>query len=122
MRIRDHCADEGVVQNYWGEGIVQEPEELLEFKVEASPKVLVVQDPDLAKIGPELCKTFAHEHDITLTLGIGADVMTMMTPDEIGERVQIPEELIPADARVEIDAKRAAGYFTGSGAARGEGE
>ena len=31
---------------------------------------------------------------------------------EVGERVQIPEALIPADARVEMDAKKAAGYFT----------
>ena len=31
---------------------------------------------------------------------------------EIGERVNIPEELIPEDARVEMDAKVAAGYFT----------
>jgi GTP cyclohydrolase II len=30
----------------------------------------------------------------------------------IDERVDIPAELIPADARVEIDAKLAAGYFT----------
>jgi len=31
---------------------------------------------------------------------------------EVGERVNIPEALIPPDARVEIDAKMAAGYFT----------
>jgi GTP cyclohydrolase II len=31
---------------------------------------------------------------------------------EVGTRVKIPEELVPADARVEIDAKKAAGYFT----------
>ena len=31
---------------------------------------------------------------------------------EVGERVKIPDELVPADARVEIDAKKAAGYFT----------
>ncbi len=31
---------------------------------------------------------------------------------EIGERVRIPEELIPRDAQVEIDAKMAAGYYT----------
>ena len=30
---------------------------------------------------------------------------------EVGERVQIPEALIPADARVEMDAKKAAGYY-----------
>ncbi|ABE43895.1 GTP cyclohydrolase II [Polaromonas sp. JS666] len=31
---------------------------------------------------------------------------------EIGERVNIPDALIPEDARVEMDAKMAAGYFT----------
>ena len=31
---------------------------------------------------------------------------------EVGERVNIPDELVPPDARVEIDAKMAAGYFT----------
>ncbi len=31
---------------------------------------------------------------------------------EVVERVPIPDELIPADARVEIDAKKAAGYFS----------
>lgn len=31
---------------------------------------------------------------------------------EVVERVNIPDYLIPADARVEIDAKTAAGYFT----------
>jgi len=31
---------------------------------------------------------------------------------EIGERVAIPPELVPPDAAVEIEAKKAAGYFT----------
>ena len=31
---------------------------------------------------------------------------------EVVERVKIPDDLIPADARVEMDAKTAAGYFT----------
>jgi GTP cyclohydrolase II len=31
---------------------------------------------------------------------------------EVGERVKIPDDLIPDDARVEMDAKKAAGYFT----------
>ena len=29
----------------------------------------------------------------------------------VGEQVAIPDDLIPADARVEMDAKRAAGYY-----------
>jgi GTP cyclohydrolase II len=35
---------------------------------------------------------------------------------EVGERVDIPAELVPADAQVEIEAKKAAGYFTPGGA------
>lgn len=31
---------------------------------------------------------------------------------EIGERVPIPDELVPPDANVEMEAKKAAGYFT----------
>jgi GTP cyclohydrolase II len=34
----------------------------------------------------------------------------------IGERVQIPPELIPHDAQVEMEAKKAAGYFSPEGA------
>jgi GTP cyclohydrolase II len=40
---------------------------------------------------------------------------------EIVTRVPIPDELIPDDARVEMDAKMAAGYFT-EGAVPDEGE
>ena len=31
---------------------------------------------------------------------------------EVHNRYSIPDELIPADAQVEIEAKKAAGYFT----------
>lgn len=41
------------------------------------------------------------KHDAVVRAGI-----------EVVTRVPIPEELIPADARVEMDAKTAAGYFT----------
>jgi hypothetical protein len=33
---------------------------------------------------------------------------------EIGERVPIPDELVPDDAKVEIEAKKAAGYYAPS--------
>jgi GTP cyclohydrolase II len=39
---------------------------------------------------------------------------------EVGERVRIPDELVPADARVEIEAKIAAGYFTDGSVPDGE--
>jgi len=39
---------------------------------------------------------------------------------EIGERVAIPDDLIPADARVEMEAKKAAGYYAPDGTPSGE--
>ncbi len=39
---------------------------------------------------------------------------------EVGERVKIPDALIPADARVEMEAKVAAGYFTDGPVPTGE--
>jgi GTP cyclohydrolase II len=39
---------------------------------------------------------------------------------EVGERVKIPDELVPADAKVEIEAKIAAGYFTDGSVPTGE--
>ena len=35
---------------------------------------------------------------------------------EVVERIQIPDDMIPSDAHVEIDAKKAAGYFSTDGA------
>lgn len=35
---------------------------------------------------------------------------------EIGQRIEIPSDRIPADAQVEMDAKKAAGYFSVEGA------
>lgn len=40
---------------------------------------------------------------------------------EIGERVAIPDGLIPEDAKVEMEAKKAAGYFAPDGAKDREG-
>lgn len=47
-----------------------------------------------------------HKYDAIVQSGI-----------EVVERVPLPEDLIPADARVEIDAKKAAGYYSGNGKA-----
>ncbi|MEO1134843.1 MAG: GTP cyclohydrolase II [Cyanobacteria bacterium J06639_1] len=44
-----------------------------------------------------------HKYDAIVQSGI-----------EVVERIPLPEDLIPADARVEIDAKKAAGYYSGA--------
>ena len=42
----------------------------------------------------------------------GANTVNPGSGIEVLERIKIPDELVPADARVEIEAKIAAGYFT----------
>ena len=42
----------------------------------------------------------------------GAEAQALCLGIEVVERVPIPDDLIPADARVEMDAKVAAGYYT----------
>jgi GTP cyclohydrolase II len=39
---------------------------------------------------------------------------------EVVERVSIPDDKIPSDARVEMDAKKAAGYYSADGAPSAE--
>jgi hypothetical protein len=39
---------------------------------------------------------------------------------EVINRVSIPDELIPKDAQVEMEAKKAAGYFTDGEVKKGE--
>lgn len=39
---------------------------------------------------------------------------------EVGERVPIPAELVPPDAAVELEAKKAAGYYAPEGAPSAE--
>lgn len=88
LRIRAACGGAGSVQNYWGESVVKPPEDLLAIKKEASPKMLLGQDPDVEKLGPELFKAFADENGMTLTLGLGAEFLAMHTPEQIKERVK----------------------------------
>ncbi len=51
------------------------------------------------------------KYDALITAGI-----------EIGERVALPPDLVPQDAMVEIEAKKAAGYFTPESEAAAVGE
>lgn len=57
-------------------------------------------------LGIERIDRFVSMSDMKYDAVVGSGI-------EIGERVRIPDELIPSDARVEMDAKVAAGYFAG---------
>ena len=88
LKLRESFRNEAVVQNWWGESSVKEPEELLELKQLASPRIIIGQDPDVERIGPKIYKDFAKEHNVPLALGIGAGFLMRATLEEIKERVK----------------------------------
>lgn len=72
-----------------------------------------VQDMRFQELMPDVLHWFGIRkiHRLVSMSNMKYDAITS-SGIEVGERVNIPDELIPPDARVEIDAKMAAGYFT----------
>ncbi|OKH69715.1 hypothetical protein EB72_27070 [Mycobacterium sp. SWH-M1] len=72
-----------------------------------------VQDMRFQELMPDVLHWFGVTkiHRLVSMSNMKYDAITGAGID-VGERVSIPDELIPADARVEIDAKMAAGYYT----------
>jgi GTP cyclohydrolase II len=72
-----------------------------------------VQDVRFQELMPDVLHWLgiSHIHRFVSMSNVKFDAITG-SGITIGQRVRIPDELIPADARVEIDAKVAAGYYT----------
>lgn len=87
LKLRESFEQEATVQNWWGESHVA-PEELLKLKLIASPKIIIGQDPDVERLGSEIYKKFAREHNIPLVLGIGAGFLMTAAPQEVRQRVR----------------------------------
>ena len=88
LKLRKQFEDEAMVQNWVGESYIREVRELLEIKLMASPKIIIGQDPDIEKIGPEIYKEFAKKHNVPLVLGIGSSFLMLSTPNKIRQRVK----------------------------------
>ena len=72
-----------------------------------------VQDVRFQELMPDVLHWLGirHIHRFVSMSNVKYDAITG-SGISIGTRVKIPNELIPADARVEIEAKIAAGYYT----------
>ncbi|TMH33593.1 MAG: GTP cyclohydrolase II [Betaproteobacteria bacterium] len=80
-----------------------------------------VQDMRFQELMPDVCHWLGVRkiHRLVSMSNVKFDALTA-AGIEIGERVKIPDELVPADAKVEIEAKIAAGYFTDGAVLDGE--
>jgi GTP cyclohydrolase II len=80
-----------------------------------------VQDMRFQELMPDVCHWLGVRkiHRLVSMSNVKFDALTH-AGIQIGERVKIPDELVPADAKVEIEAKIAAGYFTDGAVLDGE--
>jgi uroporphyrinogen-III decarboxylase len=88
LRLRESCGPQVYVPNWVGESHLKNPAEMLDLKRQVCPGFVEGQDPDVAKLGPELYKQYAQKHDLPLLLGVGAAFLAAGTPAEIAGRVR----------------------------------
>jgi uroporphyrinogen-III decarboxylase len=87
-RLREICGPEIYVPNWVGEHNLKNPKVLLDLKRQVCPGFVEGQDPDVEKLGPELYKEYADEHDVPLILGIGAGFLALASPEQVAQRVK----------------------------------
>ncbi|CAM2010269.1 GTP cyclohydrolase II [Acanthopleuribacter pedis] len=72
-----------------------------------------VQDARFQELMPDVLHWFGVKHIHRLVSMSDMKYNAIVNSGiSVGERISIPDDLIPEDARVEIEAKKAAGYFT----------
>jgi len=88
LRLRESCGPQVYVPNWVGESYLKNPEDLLDLKRQVCPGFVEGQDPDVAKLSPELYKQYAEKHDLPLLLGVGAAFLAAASPAEIAGRIR----------------------------------
>ena len=88
LRLREACGPQVYVPNWVGESYLKNPVEMLDLKRRVCPDFVEGQDPDVAKLGPEVYKQYADEHGLPLVLGVGAAFLASRKPQEVAERVR----------------------------------
>ena len=88
LRLKELCGPEIYVPNWVGECLLKDPREMLDLKRRVCPGFVEGQDPDVEKLGPDLYKDYAEEHDVPLILGVGAGFLALASPKQVAERVK----------------------------------
>jgi len=89
LTLKKEFGEDVTLLNWWGESQVNQPERLLELKLQASSgKVLEGQDPDVNEVGPGLYANYADSKKASLVLGVGTEIMMLGDPPSIKERVK----------------------------------
>ena len=88
LRLRDQFGPRISVANWVGERYLEQPQDMLDLKLQVGPGSLLGQDPDVEALGPDFYKVYADRRDVPLILGIGAAFMAQAQPGAVVERVR----------------------------------
>lgn len=88
LKLRDLCGDGVYVPNWVGDRCSNGSHEMLDYKLQACPKFLIGQDPDVETLGPEAYYRYAAEKNVPLVLGLGTKFLAHASRSEVCERVQ----------------------------------
>lgn len=86
-RLRKLTDGSSVVDNWWGDSFVDDPEYFWELKLRATPEYLKVQDPDLYRVGAQHAKDFADKRGIPLMFGVSNNLLMQGPIPTIQQRI-----------------------------------
>lgn len=88
LMLKKLCGKKVVVRNWWGDSFSKKLETFWDTKIKIGNNVLLVQDPDLFKIGPGKVIQYAQKKNIPVIFGVDQTLLTHGTKDPIDQRVK----------------------------------
>ena len=101
-RLRNNLGGNLITRGNWGDAKSRDPERFFSQKCLCSPGVLSVLDPDLYEVGPERVKTYAAQHDVSVTAGVDATLLKDGPVEAIVERIKHYIDTMARDGRCMI--------------------
>ena len=98
-RLRSLTGNKAIVDNWWGDSFVDDPEKFWELKLRANPLYLKVQDPDLYRVGAQKAKDYAVARDLPVMLGVSNNLLMSGTAQEIEKRIHEYLEIMEPGGR-----------------------
>ena len=98
--LKEKCGENVGVVNWWGDSYFKDPIEFYNLKKKVSPNesLIRIQDPDLNKLELDKIINYVNKNNLSLTLGLGAQVLSNGNKDEITKRI---DKYILAGKKVE---------------------
>jgi uroporphyrinogen-III decarboxylase len=101
-RLRENLGDRVVTRGNWGDAKSHDPKRFFSQKLQCSPGILSVLDPDLYEVGPQRVKTFADKHNALITAGVDAILLKEGPVEAIVERIRLYIDKMARDGRCMI--------------------